>query len=822
MLDLNLLPIQRQGGQEQLDLAGLYAATPPRRAGRGREQDNLVLYLTLLGGAPFPADQQAQMLTRLAQLFYRTSGAVTTALRAQVELLNKILLEGNLQNPTSQVIGMLTQMVLRGETVYMTHSGPGHAFLLTPTEAQDFSDEENAGSGLGLSRTPVYRHFQFSLHANEFVFLTHQPAESWAVDKLRISANQGMEGLRRRLLIGRTDPELNAVLIQALSGSGKLRLLRLKSSLRDMAQPQPGQPPEAEALSPAANQAAALTISPIPELVQPAETVERERVAQVEPVEAGVTTDGSGGTPAVTATSNATGSLDDSVDGVIDAPVDVPLEAAGASQISPTPDLPPAVIERAQSRTEPEQAVSKASSVRPPLAPRHARPQAASRQPSAFSAGFKRATATLLKMLAAIQAAVGNALRQVGGALWALLRRIMPDEAMLNISPKTLVFLAIAVPVVISVVGGVVYIERGQAAQYQQFYDQAVEQTTLAAAKTDPLEQRLAWQTTLDLLDKAEFYRLTPESQALRLLASDSLDVLDGIERLDFKPALIGNLDKNVNITRMAATGGDLYLLNSSQGNVIRAVLTGGGYEIDTQFVCGPVSGGAAVVGPIMDIVALPRGEETGASLLGVDASGTIILCIAGEPPLIQPVNPPATNFGEIRGLELNTGDLYMLDPSANAVWIYRGRDTVNPPRLFFGEQVPYMPDVVDLAVNDDDLYLLHADGHQSLCSYQDGSDTVCEDPYPFVDLRQGRTGGPVIPDAIFNQIQFSPPPDPSLYLLDPETSAIYHFSLRLVLQRQYRPQETLAAGRATAFLVSTSRMAFLAAGNRVYFAALP
>jgi hypothetical protein len=810
LLDLNLLPIQRQGGQEQIDLAGLYAATPPRRAARGREQDNLILYLTLLGGAPMPADQQAQMLTRLAQLFYRTPGAVTTALRAQVELLNKTLLEGNLRNPAGQVIGLLTQMVLRGETVYLTHSGPGHAFLLTTTETQDFADEENAGSGLGLSRTPVYRHFQFSLHANEFVFLTHQSAESWAVDKLRISANQGMEGLRRRLLIGRTDPELNAVLVQAISGSGKLRLLRLKSTLRNMAQPQTSQPAVADSLLAAtATVAAEQPFTDIPGQAQPMPAVESLHT-EAEPV------------VEVAAADFPAGGLDDTVDSVIDVPVDIPLEAAAFSESTPTFEIPAAVTEKAESITISEQAVPKASPARLQPTPRNARTQAAPRKPSAVPGKLKSAAAAILKMLAAIQAALGSVLRQLGGALWSLLRRIMPDEAMLNLSPKTLVFLAIAVPVVISVIGGMVYIERGQAAQYQQYYDQAVELTTQAAAKTDPLEQRLAWQSTLELLDKAEFYRLTPESQALRTMARNSLDVLDGIERLDFQPALIGNLDKNVNITHIAATGGDLYLLNSSQGNVIRAVLTGGGYQVDTQFVCGPVSGGAAVVGPIIDIVALPRGEETGASLMGVDASGTIILCIAGDPPLIQPVNPPATNFGEIRGLELNTGDLYMLDPSVNAVWIYRGRDTVNPPRLFFGEQVPYMPDVVDLAVNDDDLYLLHADGHLSLCSYQDGSDTLCEDPYPFVDLRQGRSGGPVIPDAIFNQIQFSPPPDPSLYLLEPETSAIYHFSLRLVLQRQYRPLNGLAEGRATAFLVSTSRMAFLAVGNQVYFAALP
>jgi hypothetical protein len=132
------------------------------------------------------------------------------------------------------------------------------------------------------------------------------------------------------------------------------------------------------------------------------------------------------------------------------------------------------------------------------------------------------------------------------------------------------------------------------------------------------------------------------------------------------------------------------------------------------------------------------------------------------------------------------------------------------------------MPNVIDLTVNDDDLYLLHADGHQSLCTYLPDSATHCEDPLNYVDMRPGRSGGPVIPDALFSQVQFAPPPDPSLYLLEPESQAIYHLSLRLALQRQYQPSQALAEGPATAFTISSSRMVFLAIGNQVYYAALP
>jgi hypothetical protein len=45
-LDINLLPLVRRAGQEQSSLPGLYAVNPPRRAARGRSDDQLILYLT--------------------------------------------------------------------------------------------------------------------------------------------------------------------------------------------------------------------------------------------------------------------------------------------------------------------------------------------------------------------------------------------------------------------------------------------------------------------------------------------------------------------------------------------------------------------------------------------------------------------------------------------------------------------------------------------------------------------------------------------------------------------------------------------------------
>jgi hypothetical protein len=81
-----------------------------------------------------------------------------------------------------------------------------------------------------------------------------------------------------------------------------------------------------------------------------------------------------------------------------------------------------------------------------------------------------------------------------------------------------------------------------------------------------------------------------------------------------------------------------------------------------------------------------------------------------------------------------------------------------------------------------------------------------------------------VIRDARFDQILYSPPPDPSLYLLDPVNGSIYHFGLRLTFQRQVRPNTSLTtdSSAATAFAITQNRTLFLVAGSQLYTALLP
>ena len=389
-------------------------------------------------------------------------------------------------------------------------------------------------------------------------------------------------------------------------------------------------------------------------------------------------------------------------------------------------------------------------------------------------------------------------------------------------------FIAIAVPILLVIVAFFVYQQRGQLARYATYIQFAEAAKTDAQGKTTPEDLRVAWNAVLFYVAQAETYQETNETQTLRLEAQSVLDQLDNVTRLGFVSVLKAPLGDNVTIHKIAATSDNVYLLNKDAGNVVRVWQSGRGYETDLTFRCGPLPNESLIVGPLVDIAALPPVNYLDAQVMGMDANGILVYCLHDETPVPVPLFPPDSNWGSPVAFALDNDILYVLDPQTNAVWVYYGdrSEFSDRPRLFFDANVPPMSDVVDLAVDRGELYLLHEDGHITTCSFGfDVQPTRCTDPAPFTDPRGGQENGAFLTGANFSQIVFIPPPDPSIYLLDPFQQAIYHLSLRLTLQRQFRPQ--VADGppvteSVSAFAIGPNRLAYIAFGNQVWVASLP
>ena len=514
-MDLNLLPLARQYGQDLPDLPGLQIAAKPRRTARGRQADRLILYFVMEGSAQLSPGQQEQLLTRLAQTYYKTQGSVTAALRASAESLNQQLLDHNLKEASSgqQGVGLLMLMAQREERIYLAQCGPTHAFLISSVELQHFYDPQPTRRGLGLGRTtPVY-FSQISLKENDVLLLAPQLPAEWSEKALGSLSGQGLGTIQPRLM-KLAGVDLSALLIQAKAGPGKVSMLRPKpaSTAPEVTAAAPialGAPVEPETVIASAALAAGAGDAASAPFVESAAAFEQPAVQAIPPSP----------TPAAT-----------------------------------QPPSPPAI---AAVPLAAEQATST--------------PAPGMEEP----AGRRRKRASGKGFFAAITAALATTVDHFSHSMHSLFQRMLPEESLAALPGPLMAFIAVAIPLVVVTVSMVVYFQRGRASQYDQFYSQAVQTAQQAQTQTDPQASQAAWQSVIGYLDQADAVQLTTESQALRQQAYRAVDQAEMIRRLDYQPALTEFLPDEAHIIEMVTTDTDLYLLDASNGSVRRAFGTG-------------------------------------------------------------------------------------------------------------------------------------------------------------------------------------------------------------------------------------------------------
>jgi hypothetical protein len=403
------------------------------------------------------------------------------------------------------------------------------------------------------------------------------------------------------------------------------------------------------------------------------------------------------------------------------------------------------------------------------------------------------------------------------------------EEPGVQIPQSVMAFIAIAVPVIVVAVTSMLYLQRGLTSLNKTYYQQAQRIAVRAVGESKPAALRKIWHDTLDQLDKAEKYQSTNETKSLRTFAEASLDDLDGITRLDFQPVLSGRLASTIEIRRIIIVGEDLYLYNATNGDVLRAQRANQGYEIDPDFNCRP----GPNIAPLLDIAPGSPSTDAKGTVLGIDANGKLIYCKPKSEPTFEELPVPDGGWSTIKSIILDGGMLYVLDPGANKIWTYVQDDQglfSKPPAFFFSEKIPSLKDSLAMVNHRGDFYILYKDGHMITCVYDIwyGTPTRCEDPAQFTDAQTDKPVGSFLMreknPVVFDQIMYAPPPDPSIYLLEPDTFSVFHLSLRLTLQGQFRPKigQNDLRRAATAFTVGQNRMLFLAVGNNVLGATIP
>ncbi len=757
--DLNLISLYRINGNEWPLMPGLLALNPPRKTARGREQDRLLVYLTLAGSVAYSPAEYGEITAQIADNFYKTTGSMTLGLKTAVEWLNTYLIEHNMKGQYS--VGALVLAALRGNSLYIVQCGPTHAYWLTGGETRHFNDAALAGKGLGLSQTAQMYFSQASLNANDRMLFCAALPPNWDKSLSEERGHASLEITRRRLL-AITDTNVSAVLFQAVEGNGVMNVLRAASS-----KPPTGSDP--------------LSTNSPPSSVE-------------NPSAAGNAQDKSPALP----------------ENVLQAPANVS----------------PPVGTRTPARARPAPRKLYWPKLKPLLNPG---------QREKLKLGVQ---ATARFLAGSLQS--GRRLWQkFSSAVEKLIPRLAPgerDQTPANIPASWQAFIALAIPLLVVTVGALVYFQLGQPAVFESYYQKAVAAAEQAQTESDPALLRTDWQTVLSMLDGAEQYPV-PEKmdQALKLRhqAQNALDKLDRILRVNYRLAFNTPL-RRLDVTHMAASDIDVYLLDDLTGSVIRGISTSNGksYAVDPGFEsCKSGVYNNIGVGRLIDIIALPRSNPSSASLIGIDGSGNLLYCASGETPKAATLQKPDVGWTEITAIAYDANTLYVLDAPGHAVWVFFGTTDLQFPQkpyFFFESQVPNaMEQVVGMTVNGDDLYLLHQDGHLTTCTLSriQASPTGCTDPAVFVDTRPGYESGFKLPDGVFSQITFTSPPDPAVALLEPYTQSIYRFSGRaLELQNLIMPlpdneNPLRDSGDVTAMAFSPNKILFVFAGGQLYFA---
>lgn len=807
-LDLTLASLYRLGGKTPPAMPGLAALSPFRRAARGRERDRLVIYLALGGNTPFAAADYEVLTSQIGDKFYHTPGSLTLALKTAAEAANTALLDRNMRTTGhgQYAMALLALAALRGDQLYLVQCGPVHAFWLKGAgEPRHYFEPQLAGRGLGFSQTPrlYFAHMELA-PADRLVLAAQMPPE-WEGWLLAERGAASLEATRRRLLSSNA-PDFHATLIQAQSGTGNLTLLPADQG--QPARPLGGAAVMAQA---AAAPGIALTETEVsdepPPYAQPAPTGSRLAAFTASDV------------PAV---------MPDLPPGAV--PPVVPDEALEEPPLPPAPSSSsPLVSTNAEGRPlRTDRAETVADRPVPVMA----------RQPISPGPAQKRRGQGIFLGLATALRGVRLFFAGLGTRLSAFVPRLLPGMEAgpagnpgPGVSRATLLFIAIAVPVVIASVAAAVYFQRGRAAQFQTYYDRAGGEAGLAVAATDPADQRQHWLAALQLLDQAESYAKSPDSQSLRAQAQNSLDALDRITRLDYQRAFASRLGGTV--TQLAATNSDVYMLESGAGTVQHAARSELGYSLDTGFQCSPGTYGSFNVGPLVDLVSLPATNALGADILAVDAAGNGLYCAPDQAPQAFQLAPPPQPLQQVTAITPDGDTLYVLDAPGNFLWQYDASQGVfdTTPLAFFGAEVPPLSTATDMAVVEGNLFLLHADGHVTSCTLSpipDVSPSRCSEPATLVDTRSGNLSGAALSGATFTKIEDTPPPNAYAALLDGGAQAIYRFSpSQLELQDQLHAEPGSASPLpqgvpASAFIIAPNHIVFLAVGDSLYFAEEP
>lgn len=807
--ELYLLPIIRKDGREQTQITGLFAATAPRRSQRSRQQDRLFLWMTMVvGHSLLPEDAMQKVTKDAATLYYSAKGTVTSGLSAAANHINDALRVIAGGQPLGAKLNMA---VLRGETLYMAHAGAVFTFLMRGNTVEPFF------SPLSEKQLPGYvteirpQFFTTRVQMGDAFLFTPQPAQEWERAVLQFGDDLDLSIIRRRLL-DQTRGDFSAILMQLKPGE-KGTFHRLRPSL----------PPAAEEETPPETQQ---QHSAPPRLhQQPVHTAQEEPEAETIP--------------------------QDTAEEIPAIPVVIPQQSAVISAANDE-ELPPWEEPADESFDEADFDQPEAVMAEPAVH-RSTAPRVLTAPEDGQAARLPEEKAPRTPLIERLPIPDFHKWGVRFASFWVKLRKLDQEteeapfdedihegesedisapakeekptalqQFKLPISNQILLGVAVIVPLLASVIAATVYSQRGVQQQYDTYIALANQAMNEALNEEEAILRQAKLDESLGYLNEAEEFKVTTDSKSLRIRLDELMEDTGEVSRVELFSALDQRLNKTINLTRLITnSSGDLYALDSNNGQVLHFRYGTGQFELDSTFQCGGNS-----LQKVVDIAPLSPTNVMDAAIVTLSDTGVLTYCQPGAEPQRVTLQVPIYGWSAITDMEVERDLLFILDPGTRSVWSYYGPQqdfTEVEPRPFFSVD-PYvkLSETKGIDVFSDTMVFLSNDNLVQTCLVEslDASFREC------LDLPPRDSSEMKLTFQNLNWVDFQPVDyPPAFYLMDGTSETLYRFSYKMIINRAYRflakPGETLPDGEITAFTVTDNQLILVAYGNELYIGKL-
>jgi hypothetical protein len=768
-IDLTNYQLQIQGGKEFHHIDGVLVKNAARTTHRHRQNDLLAIFLSFSCEHHFHDEKINELVKTGSGVFFHSQGSVTRAIQNTIGDLNKRILDQNLETgfEGTQANGSVNVLVVHNGWLFIGQLGDAQIYVIGDDRFERFGEDGESTEKLGRSKRIQSRLYQCEIETGDLMLMSPKAHASWKAYYLSGSTTMTMAQVKRRLQ-NQLIEDFSVLAIKAHEGNGKIHT-------GDW-----GTEPEKSFT---------------------------ESKEEIPSNEIDVTDDLNKGFFSKEEKEKSKKLFNNGYAHV--------EKLNSAEELSKETDIQIVVGETEFHQSEEH----------------------------GFIKEIKEKNDKPRKLLVIIARAWmrGKTIRAKLELFFRrIYRKIIPAGSHIgNERSKTWVVMAtIVIPIILAAASLSIYSRFGKEEQYKLFFNDAQEKTVLVDIEKYPVAQFLLWKDILALVTQAEEYLVTNESRQLFLEAQSIVDEMDLAARLDFRPALTQLFPEGVSISRIKASSSGVYLLDSNSGNILRIYLnTKGFYQLDEDFRCSPGSYGLAIVSDLVDFVILPANSEN-YRIMATDQEGNLLYCQPGEPPDSRALTTPTGGWINIIGATYSNDTLYVIDGGTSMVWVYTGSETDNSnmsgivftesPYPFFDDDIPDLVGAIAISINEEDLFILHDDGHMTLCQYSSLKDvklTECKDPAPFTDNRVGSENKKpwIFMGTHFIGMDQTKISNASLYLLDDISSTLYQFSFQLNLERTLKPQTNrnypMPLIHPTGFGITPDKELFIAFENQLFFA---